>query len=202
MTAPHLLPPPEAIVAVQRLLEKFDNAGVIVGGVAVGMHSPPRATADVDAVTTVELDRIKEFIAAAKIEGITIRQDDAENFARKNLVLLLVHKPTQVMIDISFGVLPFEKEMVARSVEKQIGEINIRVPTPEDLIVMKTVAHRSKDWRDIAVIIESNPNLDKKRIASWVKQFAEVLEMPELWDDLSKMLEPKKTTRTKSRKRR
>jgi hypothetical protein len=106
------------------------------------------------------------------------------------------------MIDISFGVLPFEKEMVARSVEKQIGEINIRVPTPEDLIVMKTVAHRSKDWRDIAVIIESNPNLDKKRIAFWVKQFAEVLEMPELWDDLSKMLEPKKTTRTKSRKRR
>jgi hypothetical protein len=30
--------------------------------------------------------------------------------------------------------------------------------------------------------------LDYERVEFWVRQFAEVLEMPELWDDLEKII--------------
>jgi hypothetical protein len=34
-------------------------------------------------------------------------------------------------------------------------------------------------------IVVSQPNLDWQRIQFWVEQFAEVLEMPELWTDIA-----------------
>ena len=49
--------------------------------------------------------------------------------------------------------------------------------TPEDLIIMKAVAHRRQDMEDIQAVIERHPNLDRQRIRLWVQQFAEVLEL-------------------------
>ena len=58
----------------------------------------------------------------------------------------------------------------------------------EDLIIMKAVAHRPKDLLDIQGIIQSNPGLDREHIRDWVTQFATLLEMPELWDDIESWL--------------
>jgi predicted nucleotidyltransferase len=86
------------------------------------------------------------------------------------------------------GVLPFEIEMVERSKEFEIGPIRLRLPTPEDLIILKAVAHRPKDMADIQAIADSHPDLDKKRIKLWVDQFGEALDLPELWGDIEKLL--------------
>ena len=50
---------------------------------------------------------------------------------------------------------------------------------------MKAVAHRPKDLLDIQGIIQSNPDLDRNRVQEWVTQFATLLEMPELWEDIA-----------------
>lgn len=84
--------------------------------------------------------------------------------------------------------LPFEVEMVERSKLHQVDSLQIRLPTPEDLIIMKAIAHRPKDMTDIEAIIISHPKLDQKRIEFWVEQFAEVLETPELWTDVARLL--------------
>ena len=68
------------------------------------------------------------------------------------------------------------------------GAQRIRLPTPEDLIILKAVAHRPKDMGDIEAVIAVQEHLDTKRIAFWVRQFAELLETPELWTDLEKLL--------------
>jgi len=41
---------------------------------------------------------------------------------------------------------------------------------------------------DIASIIDIHPDLDSQRVAFWVQQFADLLEMPELWRDVEKLL--------------
>ena len=66
--------------------------------------------------------------------------------------------------------------------------IQLRVPTPEDLIIQKAIAHRPKDLIDVKAIIDATPKLDKKRIKKWVKEFADFLEAPELWKDIAKWL--------------
>jgi len=56
------------------------------------------------------------------------------------------------------------------------------------LIILKAIAHRPKDMEDIRILADKYPNLDVTRIKQWVKQFAEVLEMPSLWDDIEGIL--------------
>ncbi len=178
-----------AIAAVQNLLVKFENRGVIIGGIAVGFLGRPRLTEDIDAMFLLSVKDIPRFLEAARAENIQPRIQNAEEFARKNRVLLLRHAPTEINIDISLGALPFEEEMVARRIVKSSEAILISLPTPEDLIIMKAVAHRPKDLEDIRTIVANNPGLDRTRIKRWVKSFAEILDLPKLWPQIKAILE-------------
>jgi predicted nucleotidyltransferase len=119
---------------------------------------------------------------------MTARIKDAEAFAQKNRVLLLKHESSGINIDIILGILPFESEMVERGQEITLGNLHIRLPTPEDLIIMKAIAHRPKDMEDIKAVAAGNPNLDKQRIQFWVEQFGTALELPNLWEEIGKLI--------------
>jgi predicted nucleotidyltransferase len=177
-----------AIESLQRLLDQFNNRGVIIGGIAVGFLGKPRFTADVDAMFLLSTQDIPKFLELANAENIRPRIQNAEEFARKNRVLLLRHVPTETDIDISLGILPFEEEMVERGSIKSFANLSLRLPTPEDLIIMKAIAHRPKDLEDIRTIADKYPDLDIKRIERWVKEFGEVLETPELWEMIKSLL--------------
>jgi predicted nucleotidyltransferase len=184
----NLTPFLDPLRALQDLLDAFGERGVIIGGIAASLLGEPRFTADVEAVFLLEMDELPRLLEEAAARGIEPRIADAESFARQNRVLLLRHAASGIDIDISLGMLPFESEMVDRSRRVAIGDLQLRLPTPEDLIILKAVAHRPQDLLDIEAVIASHPGLDKERIRYWVKQFAEALEMPELWDDLEARL--------------
>ena len=178
----------EPLLALQRLLEHFDHQGVIIGGVAASLLGKPRFTADVDVVILLSVAELPILVDVAKEQGLIPRIADAEIFARKNRVLLLRHQASGINIDISLGILPFEIEMVERSQSLQIGNLNLRLPTPEDLIILKAIAHRPQDLIDIQAIVASNPNFNKERVQYWVEQFGAALELPDLWKKISNLL--------------
>jgi hypothetical protein len=177
-----------AIESLNRLLEKHNQRGIIIGGVAVGLLGKPRFTADIDAVFLLSTQDIPRFLELARSENIIPREEYTDENARKNRVLLLRHSPTDTDIDISLGIMPFEEEMVKRGRVKLFANLSARLPTPEDLIIMKAVAHRLKDLEDIRSIVDNNSNLDLARIEFWVKEFAKVLETPELWGQIEAIL--------------
>jgi hypothetical protein len=175
----------EPLQAVQRLLGRFNDQGMVIGGVAASLLGRPRLTVDIDAVILISSDELPALVEAAAREGIVMRIPDGEAFARENHILLLRHLESGIPVDISLGMLPFEREAVERSVLHDTGAFAVRLPTPEDLIILKAVAHRPQDLLDIEAVIEANPNLDRERIRSWVRQFAEALDMPEVWADIA-----------------
>ena len=177
-----------AVESLQHLLEKFNNQGVIIEGIAVGFLGKPRFTADVDAVFLLSVNDIPQFLAHAQEENIEPRIQDADEFARRNRVLLLKHTPSETDIDISMGILPFEKEMVQRGSTKSFANLSVRLPTPEDLIIMKAIAHRPKDLEDIRTVAAKFPNLDIGRIKRWVTSFGDAMEDPGLWDEIGLLL--------------
>ena len=59
---PTLLDPLDAL---QHLMEKFENKGVIIGGVAASLLGQPRLTVDLDAVILLNIDDLPKLIAAA-----------------------------------------------------------------------------------------------------------------------------------------
>jgi predicted nucleotidyltransferase len=181
---PLLLP----LQALQNLISQFNDLGVIIGGVAASLLGTPRYTVDIDAVFLLSVEDIPKLLEKAGKQGIVPRISDPQGFARKNRVLLLRHATSGIDIDISLGLLPFEIEMIERSTITEISSIKIRLPTPEDLIIMKAIAHRTKDLADIQAIAQSNPALDRLRIKHWVDQFGEALDIPGLWGEIEKLL--------------
>jgi len=174
--------------ALQNLLAAFNNQGVIIGGIAVSLLGTPRYTVDLDAVFLLSFDDLPRLLTEAAGQGIEPRISDPILFARKSRVILLRHMPSGTDIDLSLGILPFEIEMVERSQVIDVGAMQLRLPTPEDLIILKAVAHRPKDLADIQAIATNHPDLDKDRIRSWVEQFGEALDLPDLWKMISQLL--------------
>lgn len=180
----------EPLKSLYNLLVRFNQRGVVIGGIAASLLGRPRYTEDLDAMFLLSsTDEIRSFLDASANEGFEPRIKDVLDFAKKNRVVLLRHIESDTPIDISLGILPFEEEMVERSKLHHFDGLIVRLPTPEDLIIMKAVAHRPKDLEDIRNIVVKHPDIDIDRIEYWVKAFAELLELPDLWGQISKILE-------------
>ena len=178
--------------ALKALLMWFDGSSlrwVVIGGIAVSLLSRPRSTQDIDVMIFLESGRWEAFLASGAEYGFKPRIDNAIDFAMENRVLLLRHQPTLTDVDISFGALPFERESIERSQTVQIQNLSIPVPSVEDLIIMKAVARRPVDMEDIRNILKLNRDIDSGRVRYWVKEFAGVLEMPEMLSELETILQ-------------
>lgn len=91
-------------------------------------------------------------------------------------VLLLVHEPTSIEIDLSFGMLPFEAELVTRARLRTVRQISFPVASAEDILVMKALAMRPRDVADIEGIVQSVPSLDLDRVRATLAQLSSALE--------------------------
>jgi len=166
--------------------------GAVIGGLAASLLGRPRLTRDVDALVLLDEGRWAEFIAAGAEHGFSPRRDDPLAFARETRVLLVRHQESGIDVDIVFGSLPFEKEAVARATWVELSGIRVPLPLPEDLIVLKAVAHRPRDLADIEAILTAHPKLSLRRVRRWVREFAAALEMPEILNDLESLLSQQK----------
>lgn len=157
----------------------------IIGGVAVAIVAQPRMTKDIDVAISLDPGRLESFLETASAYNLGPRISDAADFARRQQVVLLQHQPTGINVDLTLAAIEFDYELIARA---RTGPMNLKVATSEDLIITKAVAHRPRDVADIESILNIEQNVDLERIRHWVGQFAQSLEMPELLEDLEKLL--------------
>ena len=177
--------------ALRSLCEWFDAEGakwLVIGGVAASLIGRPRTTRDVDAVVWLEDSRLEGFFRAAGNHGFEPRVTDALAFARQSRVVLVTHTDSAIDADIALGALPFEKDAIDRARNAVVGDLVIPLPRPEDLIIMKAVAHRPQDTVDVAAVLEAHPEIDRQYVCGIVREFAEALEIPELLTDLEVIL--------------
>ena len=71
-----LAPLIKPLKALQRLLDQFEERGVIVGGIATGFLGKPRFTVDLYAIFLASLREIPKILELAKKEGIEARTQD------------------------------------------------------------------------------------------------------------------------------
>lgn len=189
----------DAVRAILAWSEASRVPMLIIGGVAVSLLSKPRTTRDVDVVAWLpDPDEWHAFLTDAERHGIVPRIPKALEFALKSRVLLLRHDRSGAPIDVSMGALPFEENAVRRAVLTEVGAIRIPLPIPEDLIVMKAVAHRSRDMMDIESILSAHALIDEKWVTSTLREFAEALDTPEIVTDFVKLLRQRARMKVKS----
>jgi len=169
-------------------LQDTPTPGTVIGGVAASLLGRPRVTRDIDALVLLDEHEWSAFLAQGAKFGFVPRLSDVLGFARQARVLLVRHEASGIDIDIAFGALPFEEEAVARTVWHDVGGVRIPLPLPEDLLIMKAVAHRPRDMADIESILDAQPKLDLPRVRRRVREFSAALDTPELLRDFNALV--------------
>lgn len=185
ITNPSLASFVPAIRALCTLLKVSHVPGAIIGGVAASLQGQARATEDVDALLRLDEKSLDHFLDMAIAEGFRPRIPDAISFARRSAVLLLEHTASRVGVDLTICRLPFDSDAIDRARVIVMGDLQFSVVAPEDLIIMKAIAHRPQDFQDIRAVVRANPQLDVRRVRAQVQEFAKALDMPELWKDIA-----------------
>jgi predicted nucleotidyltransferase len=165
-----------ALAAAAEWLEACHVPFAVVGGVAASLHGKPRVTKDVDIVAIAENAIWPSLLARAPKWGLAPRIDDALAFAQTTRVLLLVHQPTRIEVDLSFGMLPFEHSLIERAEFREVQRVRFPMGTAEDIVIMKALAMRPRDIADIENIVQLVPTLDLERIRTIVAQLSAALE--------------------------
>lgn len=103
-------------------------------------------------------------------------------------MVLVRHQTSGTNIDVMLSSSSFDDELFGRAIKKTIAGRTIRLAAPEELIVLKALAHRPQDLEDVDTIIQCYPNLDLKRVLRWAEDFARAMEEPEVITELQKVL--------------
>lgn len=166
----------ETLRAVQRFLALTKRPGLIIGGVAVIARGFARATIDIDATVATSVDDVDHLIALAARLKLVPRIDDASQFARDNLVLLLEHAIFGVPVDVSLALQPFEVDAAKHPEWVDFGGVRIPVPSLTALFIYKMVASRPQDVRDVEALLTLKIPFDSRLVLSTLAEFDSILE--------------------------
>lgn len=186
------------LAALRAVVEWFEQAhapGAIIGGVAASVLGRPRATRDVDVLTRLPESEWSAFLDLGRHLDFEPRRHDALDFAREARVLLVRHGASGIDVDIVLAGLPFEDEVIRRRLAIPVGDIIVPFATPEDVLIMKAVARRPRDFADIEAIVTAQDDLDLDRVRIWVREFSQALAMPDLLTDFEQTLARAKSGR-------
>jgi hypothetical protein len=174
----------QAADALQNFLREQQWRFCFIGGLAVQHWGEPRVTRDVD-VTLMAGFGSEEKIAQALLKRFHPRGPDYLEMALHARVALLKDE-NGVGLDVALGALPFEEQAIQRSQEVQfLREWSLRICSAEDLIVMKSLAGRTRDWLDVeTVLIRQGTKLDWQYVMRELKPLAELGEKPDALKEL------------------
>lgn len=168
-----------AIVEIVGVLEALNIDYMLIGGIANAVWGEPRATVDVDVTITVDEESLADTIAQLG-QRLQIAVTDPVPFVRQTRVLP-VDTQNGVRGDVIFAVLPFEIAAVRRARTVRLAGRDIRVVTPEDLILMKVISERPRDVTDAEGLTRRRlDELDLGYLDPLVREMATLLERPEI----------------------
>ena len=166
---------PELHDVVRRLAVVFARRKVrhaLIGGLAVGLRSRPRATKDADFILHVPALAFPGLLEELAEDGFEI---DVTDFIRRwSADRFLVFYRGQARIDWMQPILPLYAHVLDAAESKQWSDADLRVATAEGLILTKMVAFRPQDQADIETLL--NANRDTIDLALIRREWAAVAE--------------------------
>lgn len=164
----------DALVAVHDLLVDASVDHALCGGLAANLYREEvRATADVD---------LYLVIGAAPLVELTRSFEEAGWRAHpswRRAEQLRLERDDLPRVDCLIAGTDFERQAVRNAVGIRIAGRDMKVLTPEDLIVLKLVAGRSRDYEAVAAVVNARGgDLDVR----YVGRKLEGLGMKDRWD--------------------
>lgn len=182
-------PTPEALykqlLYICNFLERTNIAYIVVGGIAVSIWVAPRATVDLDFVIGLDEEDLPSFIETAKREGLIIFDPKPMQFRKMKLLRMFVQgKETELlMLDFILTDSDFFRESLKRSVSIPLEGGDIKVSSPEGLILLKLLSGRGQDLVDVENIIRVRKDgLDLNYLRLWAEKISVLDSLDQLWN--------------------
>jgi hypothetical protein len=142
---------------VRRLGVVFNRRNVrhaLIGGLAVGLRSRPRATKDADFIVHVPSIAFPGLLEELVSEGFSLDVKDV--IRRWPLDRFIVFYCGQVRIDWMQPVIPLYANVLATAEATPWLDTELRVATAEGIILTKMLAFRTQDQADIETLLIAN----------------------------------------------
>jgi hypothetical protein len=165
----------DALSEVAALLEQGGVSYAVIGGHAVNAWLEPRFTADIDitvAATPQDLQRLHAVFGNA---GFDVEREYGAAQPSGPDFIRLVSADASIVVEFQVAKTALQRAVISRAKNTVSA---VRVATPEDLLVLKLIANRSKDRVDLEGLV-CLPDLD----------FAYVEERCREWDIADRLVE-------------
>jgi predicted nucleotidyltransferase len=150
-------PLPEVLTSVHQALEEKRIAYGLIGGIASSVHGRPRTTRDVDVF--LKPSSADPALEAFSAHGFRIERTDPK--------WIFKAFKREVQVDVIFSTgrgIYFDDEMRARSRVAEFQGVTVRVIAPEDLLIIKAIAHDEatpRHWHDaLGVVVRARLDWD------------------------------------------
>lgn len=164
---------------LQQALLAADIEFCFIGGLAQQRWGEARQTQDIDLTIFCKLG--DEMTIVNKLNTILKSRTDDDEFLATVARMYVGVAPDGIQVDASLGFMPYEKRVMERAIDVDFEVADsLRCCSPEDLVIMKTVAGRDRDWGDIrAVVHRSGERVDWELVYDEVKVLLALSENPE-----------------------
>lgn len=148
---------PAVLAETHAALERARIAYALIGGIASSVHGRPRTTRDIDVF-------LKPSCADHALEALA-----AQSFRTDRLDPKWIFKAykDEVQVDLIFATgrgIYFDDEMLARASIRSFRDVAVRVVSPEDLVLIKAIAHDEatpRHWHDaLGVLLRAELDWD------------------------------------------
>ena len=119
----------------------------VFGAQAVIAYGVPRLSADVDVTLKLDPDDPERFAREMQAAGFALRVEDPD-FVRRTRVMPFVHLATAMPLDVVLAGSGLEDTFLDRARAVDLSGLSVPMIDPEDLIIAKILAGRSKDIDD------------------------------------------------------
>jgi predicted nucleotidyltransferase len=165
----------DALRQVVQLLDELQIPYVVMGGIAARVLGIPRPTHDVDFTLVVDRPVLLQLFDRLEALGFTIAESYRKCWIDRVEEMPLVKARMYldgrgVDVDMFLCESTFQESLISRRQRQNVEGIELWMVTPEDLILLKLLAGRTRDWADVGDVLFMQGELDTAYMRHWAKQ--------------------------------
>ena len=167
--------------ALAAVLGTFGGRWYVFGAQAVLVWGRPRLTGDVDVTVFLDPEDPDAFVAAMAQAGFALRVSNIRDFVSRTRVFPFTHAVSGMALDAVLGGPGLEEEFLRTARQVDVGDLLVPVIGPEELIVTKILAGRSKDLDDVRGILAAQEDaLDLDRVRELIRALEAAVDQADL----------------------
>lgn len=179
----------DTLAALTPALQRLGIKWYLFGAQAAFLYGVRRLTADIDVTVHLGDHTTQELVLGLKAAGFRLRVED-DDFIDRTRVLPLVHASTGTALDIVLAGPGLEELFLERAVTHDIGGVRIPVARAEDVVTMKILAGRPKDFDDVYAILKvGGSDLDLDLVRTTLTLLEQALDQSDLMPAFERVLD-------------